>query len=401
MAGHIRCASHKCRKHMSQPICPHCGSTICYIVVYWQGKHYEFKRDRDNDFFTYNKAIRKLNAIRLAIDEKRFDPADWLLSKIKERTVSHKLSEWLQQKEEEVENNEFAPSTLAQYKGYINNYFVPFLGNIDVREVTFETLENFKDSLGKVKVKTRRNILNALHAFYTWLYRKDVVKTIPPFPQIEGDDSTVKVAMEYEDQVENIQKIPTEHRNIFEFGFETGLRVSELCALKVKDCDIKKGIATIQRTYSYGILRETTKSKNKKPIPLSDRAYDIASKHSHGKHPETFLFINPVTGRGYKRETLRDYWQKYTNRPITLYEAVRHSFCTQIVENGADLYVAQILMRHSDIRSTQKYFHANVLKLRDIVNKRGKGKVVSIELSTKKSTTTTTNLQRLSGSQKQ
>lgn len=64
-------------------------------------------------------------------------------------------------------------------------------------------------------------------------------------------------------------------------------------------------------------------------------------------------------------------WTKHSSLKLSLYEATRHSFCTQIVGTGVNTLQAKELMRHADIRSTEKYFHASVTKLRDIVEKRG------------------------------
>jgi len=128
----------------------------------------------------------------------------------------------------------------------------------------------------------------------------------------------------------------------------------------------------IQRTLSCGDIRETTKAKNKRPIPLSGRALLIAQSHSDGRFGGEFLFLNPITGRGYKTEYLRRTWRDNAETEVTLYEAMRHSFCTQIIEGGADLATAQTLLRHADLRSTQAYYHANVSKLRDVVNSRGR-----------------------------
>jgi len=94
--------------------------------------------------------------------------------------------------------------------------------------------------------------------------------------------------------MEGLLKIPEEHRDVIEFGFETGLRPGELCALKVKDLDMRGQQALIQRTWSGSKLRETTKGKTKRFIPLSDRAFQIAVKHIPDKHPEAFLFVNPL-----------------------------------------------------------------------------------------------------------
>ncbi|MBF0404806.1 MAG: hypothetical protein HQL00_12685 [Nitrospirae bacterium] len=52
--------------------------------------------------------------------------------------------------------------------------------------------------------------------------------------------------------------------------------------------------------------------------------------------------------------------------------APAQAFITQLVEDDTNPFVAQILARHTDIRTTQKYYHATSQKLREAVNRRGK-----------------------------
>jgi integrase len=184
--------------------------------------------------------------------------------------------------------------------------------------------------------------------------------------------------------MEGLSKIPEDDRDTMEFGFDTGLRPGETCALKVKDIDINKIEATIQRTWSGGRIRETTKSNHKDPIDLSDRAFEIAKKHIQKKAPELslkeawlkynddFIFINPKTNRSYKVKKLNELWKKHSGINCVHYEASRHSFCTQISETGADSKEQQQLMRHRDGRSTEKYKHPRKVRMRRILNARGK-----------------------------
>jgi site-specific recombinase XerD len=83
------------------------------------------------------------------------------------------------------------------------------------------------------------------------------------------------------------------------------------------------------------------------------------------------LFTSPVTGKYYSTEFLRKLWKEKKPHTVTLYEAMRHSFCTQIV-GAADIATAKALMRHSDIRSTEAYLHQNPVRFKSVVNNRGK-----------------------------
>jgi integrase len=92
--------------------------------------------------------------------------------------------------------------------------------------------------------------------------------------------------------MQNIKKFPEEHRDILYFQGETGLRVSEVCALQIRDCNIPSSMILIQRTYSGYELIETTKGNRKDWIPLSKLALKIASKHVRNRFGYDFLFIN-------------------------------------------------------------------------------------------------------------
>ncbi len=128
----------------------------------------------------------------------------------------------------------------------------------------------------------------------------------------------------------------------------------------------------IQRTWSGPFLKETTKTNTARYIPLSTRAREIVSKNVQDKLPGAPLFINATTGGYYRPKVLNNAWKQYSGIPVTYYEASRHSFCTQIAQTpGANVFDAQLLMGHSDPRTTQKYYHATPRRLEELVNRRG------------------------------
>ncbi|MBF0515859.1 MAG: hypothetical protein HQK97_01905 [Nitrospirae bacterium] len=65
----------------------------------------------------------------------------------------------------------------------------------------FRHIEAFKDKLAKKKLKitTRRNILDGLHSDFVWLKSKGIIKEIPNFPQIKGGDVTIGISGAYEE----------------------------------------------------------------------------------------------------------------------------------------------------------------------------------------------------------
>ncbi|HSW63653.1 MAG TPA: tyrosine-type recombinase/integrase [Dissulfurispiraceae bacterium] len=366
---------------MKSEVCPKCRSARCFISVYWKGQRYKFRRDKEGFVYYYDRASRVLTSMRNAIDEGTFDPLDYHHGHIKMRSVANQYTLWLDQREQDVKAGELAISTYRHYRAYFSQYIKAVLGDIDCKSLDYDKLEKFKNALAgqSIKIKTRRNIMNALHAFLVWTWKQGVILAVPPFPSIDGDDATPRIALEYAEQSAFLELLPEQHRDIYTFGFETGLRPGELCALKIRDISLG-GIATIQRTISCGVVRETTKAKNKMPIPLSSTAMDIARRRAEGRFADDFLFLNPSTKKRYSTEFLRVQWRKVTAK-VTLYEAMRHSFCTQILDGGAELSQAQILLRHQSIKSTQAYNHRSVAKLSNIVENRGK--VIRLKTGTK------------------
>ena len=103
---------------------------------------------------------------------------------------------------------------------------------------------------------------------------------------------------------------------------------------------------------------------------MSDRAAEIALKHCEGKHPKTWLFLNPKGRTGnYNQRSIAKLWRRYSGTTITRYEATRHSFASQPIEHN-DVVMAKELMRHPDMRSTEKYLHIRTTRLREAVNTR-------------------------------
>jgi integrase len=360
---------------MSDRVCS-CGNSTCYVALYYAGKDWKYRRDKQGDVLTFGKATKLLNAIRGEIDAHSFDPLSRTDSRVNERRFANKWEVYIEEKDDKVQRGELSPSYVRVLKVYRRKYYTG-LDNFDVRDIGLENIAAVRRMV-KGKLKSARNVLNALSAFFHWCLDNDgSVKTMPKFPVVSGDDSTPQGAIGLTEQRHALARIPAEYSDPIEFGMETGCRPGEIAALKVKDIQGEK--ALICRTYSDYTLRETTKQKRKEYIPLSDRALQIAQENSAGKHPETFLFINPNSGDGYRPKRLSEIWNEYSETGVKLYEATRHSFCTQLVEDGVDLITVSKLARHSDIRTTKKYVHPTDETARSAVNKRGMGKVVLLK----------------------
>ena len=382
MNGTIRC--NKCHKAMKSPVCPNCypakGYSRVFILLYCAEtkRHEKFRTDRDSFFLTYDRAERQLTMMRGDMDRGIFSIDNWLPGKIKARNFAAMFETFIQEKIEDADGNGKAPSTVKTYKAHYTNHLQPFLAQYDVRDVGCEKIKKFFKHLKDnktVSVGYKQHVLDTLRTFIRWLYAEGTIQSIPPFPHFEVP-KTRKIALDIDDQAIALENLPADIRDTFAFGMECGLRPGELAALKIRDLDFKHGILWVQRTYSACKLKESTKENSAQPIPLSDRAYEIAHKHAAGRFSDDFVFLNPNTGQGWTYNRLNKRWNQYSRIEAKLNEAIRHSYGTQIAEDGASPSQIQALMRHADQRSSEAYIHANVMKYKDIVNNRGRGRVV-------------------------
>jgi integrase len=371
MYGRVRCARNVCgaTRERKDWTCPKCGYVKSFVDIKHRGRRYRIK-DGSTMFTSIEKAHDILAEIRLAYNDDALNPLDYTEQGKRERVLSWQIDLWLRQKKEEVGAGELSPETLKDYRGYAKNHFT-LIESFDVRSIGYTVLENFKDALPrKLKIKTRRNIMNALHSVFRRMHRKGVIREMPAFPVIEGNDSEDRAALTFDQQIDGLSRIPAGDRDVIELGFEMLLRPGETCALQIRDIDQLHRRMRVCRTWSGKHLRETTKGRNKVWIALTSRAWEIIAPRLAEKAPDSPVFINPRTGRAYRPKVLNRLWRDFSGYDLDHYSASRHSGCTQLVHNGTPLAEVQALMRHADTRSTLNYFHPDSDRLRSRLESR-------------------------------
>lgn len=146
-------------------------------------------------------------------------------------------------------------------------------------------------------------------------------------------------------------------RAMLEMMYASGMRVSELVGLKLKQVNV-----------DLGVLRILGKGNKERLVPIGDYAkehllnylYKARGKYDFHKSPYVFLSRQ---GKGLSRQYFWKAIKKYALQagisinvtPHTL----RHSFATHLLENGADLRMVQEMLGHSNISTTQIYTHVS------------------------------------------
>jgi integrase len=372
-------------KKLDAVTCQYCGHPHAYIRLKYDGRRLYIREDEHGRPHTYASAASALIKVNQQINDHVFDPREYEAATVARRLFENAIEAWIERKEKDEESDKIAPSTLGNYHTYKKLYYLTskHLVGQDVREIRLKHLQLFYDDLTGSS-HYRKNIMDGLYTFFSWLKRWGEISDMPTWPEIEAPIVRARRAPTREEQDEELARIPEEHRDVFEFAMEVGMRPSEACALMTIDTNPSRRAILVRRTYSEGKLRNKTKNQRREYwLVVSDRAWELVERNLKTENP--FVFMNPVTGRGYKYKFIYRIWKESTKLGFDLSEATRHAFVTQLIEDGVPEDTTMHLTRHVDKRSLKPYHHPHDDRTRDVLNRRGKPrKVISIEEGKKK-----------------
>jgi integrase/recombinase XerD len=163
---------------------------------------------------------------------------------------------------------------------------------------------------------------------------------------------------------------PNEERDraMLEVLYASGLRVSELCGVKLSDVNL-----------SLGYLRVTGKGGKTRMIPLGQKAQEAIREYQGrargrllGSRPSPYLFVTarggPLTRQGFWKRLGLYRLRAGIDAKLSPH-VLRHSFATHLLEGGADLRSIQAMLGHADIATTEIYTHVVRPRLREIVDR--------------------------------
>lgn len=229
--------------------------------------------------------------------------------------------------------------------------------------------------------------LSALRSFYKFLVREEYAVLNPfsglPLPKkgsylpavlsINEIEQLLAAphAMAKEAQKKRVfdEYVPVRDTAIFETLYSSGMRLGELVSMKENQIDILSGIINV-----------LGKGKKERLCPLG-RPAEIALQNALAMRSEVWnelgeqsrsrevVFLNknggPITARSIER-MVKKYVAYCELKPTITPHALRHSFATHLLDNGADLRSVQELLGHASLSTTQIYTHVSIEKLKRV-----------------------------------
>lgn len=244
--------------------------------------------------------------------------------------------------------------------------------NIHVYDVTLEHLETFSAGLLDLGIhpSSQARILSGIRAFYRFLVMDGRLDADPTelleSPQTGFHLPEVLTVEEIDKLIESIDlSTPEGQRNraMLEVLYSCGLRVSELCTLKLSDLYLEQGFIKVEG-----------KGSKQRLVPISPRAikelhYYFIDRNIITIKPgyEDFVFISR-RGKNISRIMVFHIIKELADR-IGLTKNIsphtfRHSFATHLLEGGANLRAIQTMLGHESIGTTEIYTHIDRNMLR-------------------------------------
>ena len=271
--------------------------------------------------------------------------------------------------EKKLSNN-----TIINYELDLNNY-INYLEEHNINSLNKVTLDDINDylkelSINKMNPRSIRRHITTIKEFHKYLmkFKKvdknvsiniDTIKITKKLPNVIDHDDMNKIL---DVKLDN----PFHYRDkaMLELMYGSGLRVSELVNLTIYNIDFQNKLILIEG-----------KGNKERIVPMSDYSYDALKDYldirnsliKPGKS-EDKLFLNNhgegITRHGFNyilKNILKD---KDINNNITPH-SLRHTFATDLLNNGADLRSIQELLGHSDLTTTRIYTHVINSKLKE------------------------------------
>ena len=267
------------------------------------------------------------------------------------------LKHWLLRKREKVE-----PTTYRGYEKAVRYHLIPRFGELRLSELQTSDVENWLGTLD-VCGKTKNNLLIPLRDVYKTAYKDELIDR-DPMMRVEWLKHRPKAPDPLSrTEIEAVLNAADgQVRNIIEFAIWTGLRTSELIAIRWVDVDFseKKVHVRVTRTSEgekdYGKTDTSVRAVDLHPQALA--ALRRQRTHTEGK---AHVFENPRTGEPwrhdgpYRKTAWEPALKRAEVRPRPAYQT-RHTFASMLLSAGVEPMYVAAQMGHRDWGMIRKVY---------------------------------------------
>jgi integrase len=268
-------------------------------------------------------------------------------------------------------------STAAGYQSRLKKYVRPRWGNILLADVRALEVRSWLMSL-QLTPKTRGHIRALMHLLFEHAMLWELIDTQRnpmELVKIKGVSRRQKrpLTLEPDKFQELVNRLKNPYKTMVIVAMCTGLRVSEVLALKWEHIDFDSCVMLVQQGAVNGRIGKVKTEASQDEVPL-DPAFAEALLNWRGEvaEKEGLVFPSPVTGGCYHagiigRKILRPHGESIGVSGLG-WHTFRHTYRSLLDETGAPVGVQQKLMRHSNVSTTMNIYGSSTLKAKQHAN---------------------------------
>lgn len=245
-----------------------------------------------------------------------------------------------------LRNRNYSEQTISNYSCYLLKFLFDL--NVDPHNLTLKQLNDYLLNFNYTSTSQQNQIINSLKLFYELILNKKYIH-LNKIKRPKKEKSLPKV-ISYSEIKQVLDSINNfKHKTIISLAFSTGLRISEVCNLKI--CNIDKNRMLIKVISGKG--------KKDRIVPLSENMLNILESYFSQYTPLIYVFESYLPGKKYSTSSCRKIWNKYKIDVESTFHTLRHSCFTFLLENGTDIRIIQKIAGHTNIKTTEIYTHVS------------------------------------------
>lgn len=255
------------------------------------------------------------------------------------------------------------PKTFRYYGGILRTHLYPRFAKMNISHLTEDHGMSLMSDLKKThSAKGIKNIWIVLKGVLNKA-RKDKIIFLDPFEDIKKPKPDL-VQDQFWNKLEINQFLRANKSDqLLPFYFvaiHSGCRLAELCGLKWDRVDFVNNQLSISRTRDKDGLKETTKTKIKRFVPMTQEVRLLLLTLSKASQGNPYVFLEADGSEVKYAHIYRRFHKAQDKAGITnqiCFHALRHSFASNYMMNGGNVFDLQKLLGHTDIKMTMRYAH--------------------------------------------
>jgi len=269
----------------------------------------------------------------------------------------------------------YSENTLISYKkdfeefiNFLYCYNIRYIENIDYRILHAYISEMGKSGLKPASIERK---VASIKSFFKFLVKNQIVKKNPAaLISSPKKDKRLPSVLEKDEIFSLINSIPDgnaisfRNKAMIMLLYASGLRVSELCGLDLKNVDFKEGIISV-----------VGKGNKHRILPVGNTCLKVLNRYliyrkelDNPSGDREALFLTKSGKRIQERMVryiISAYIEALSIQKHVSPHTLRHTFATHMLENGAGIRIIQELLGHSSLSTTQVYTHLTIGKLKE------------------------------------